>query len=1680
MTKSGEFQSSQAFNHSFPINEYINPNTGSLVVSMALVNLHGINRSIDLNVNLVHTAGSSGLLGLPDGWGLGVPFIAHGCSFTCQGKTSLIDPDWTDKYGYKSGLRYVNDHGIKFERIVPSQQVPSGIGYYGYRFTYSDGACDYFDETGKLIEHNDAFKNSVLCYYTDPAGDIFGNRLDYVVDSFGQTIRFGYAPNQFIVSLPSNATTTIEFSPKGIYYISDDQGNKTIFDYTEVTGQTVVSSIEYPTGLQTRISYDALSALKEDGSSFAIPAVTRLTHLDASQAILDDTEYIYGSETDRNTYTGARAGYKMTGAGDSVMDSKNETYRYDVFVRKYDSKGKVLSAQRSYYNYLHLPIDEVSYLVDNNGKIQNGNKVSYLYPSAGTEGAEMVNYVKPIEITNYVFSTAKNDYISVKQTKNTYNQFGHLLTNAEFVFDPSRQTFIPMNTNTYQYVKTSEWAEMPENSVFSDEVTGYQRKVTFALTEDKRNIGSAVVWHSSGRGKDWKPWKKKSFSYDTKGRQVRWELTWVEGCSGQVGKVESTHREESYAYDPKTHLLMMTATDAEGGKTVSSYNVSLPGSPLVKRVTPAKNVFTRKYDSLGQKIEETGPEGNSSTISYNIHAKNGRNSIIKIGPTGYTVEICYDALCRAIKMADNGDPTCKETDITRVLSEACYDELGRLVSRTNEIGQATTYTYDALGRPTCIVDPLGNETTTVYDDAGLNSRIYINGDLRKNIQQDGMGRVVHESVYPDSTDTGLSRFGTTKYSYDGFGLKIKEVSCHAPITNPDAAVISTEVTDSVDVEGKIIASQYVGYSGAKITVNQTTTYDLLGNAIARNKKTEYEDGRTFTHSGNTFEFNSSGKLVVVRTPLGQKETSKYDMDGRLSEKKRFDGTSFCYEYDGIGNVKKISSEGRSIEYTYFRNNQVKTITSGDQTIEYSYYPNGAAKSVTFPDGKRQLYEIDRFDRIISQTDAFGVTTKTTFDELGRVATKTHLSDTLTYRYGTINHTKGVPTGVDLTGTTTIKRDFQLDGFNNLRSISAVDQSGNRILDVLYGRDDTQRLNTMTLKSDVCQDPAVNLHREFTYDGLGQLGAVSTKYTKGGKTETSSYLFDGNKNVVEKNVNGHKTSFTFNEIDQLVQDGVTYDVNGRMTADGSGRTYSYNQFDQLVEVSKEEGLKLISNRYYPNGALAEIQGATSTCKHYYNSGAVNAISKTKTGKKQTSLSFLSSDGERFAVFESGQPPEYFLKANHSTSLTIQNGKYTSLDYDAYGGKQSDFASDIGGGFTWNQEYCDPDSGLVYLRSRWYSPGMMRFMSLDNLLNDNRYSYCEGDPVGNVDPTGESSAEWATIGIIAAVAVASVVTAGVGAAVAGGLIMKFSLSTTAASLISSSFSSAAGSVAGDLTYSLVSGQSVDGGAMVANAMIGAVSAGAGTAAGNVAGTAAMSLAKTNQMSWQAITNIGLITSGAAGGLSGAAACSAMNAIYYNQPFFSTDSLINVVSGAIGGAGGGVLGSKSFLGMKEEILPAPLTRQDFNSISWAAPDQNVRLSRKLLVMAPDNVAQETAKDIIKNHGDYNAVFNVNTGNGAIQSYDTIAAHGMNGTIFARIEYQGNSYLSPISGKLFAQYLVERNPLGINQSSDPVKLISCFGASGNAQTIANQLRRPVFAGYGLIDPVNHDTSSWRRFDPQ
>ena len=85
----------------------------------------------------------------------------------------------------------------------------------------------------------------------------------------------------------------------------------------------------------------------------------------------------------------------------------------------------------------------------------------------------------------------------------------------------------------------------------------------------------------------------------------------------------------------------------------------------------------------------------------------------------------------------------------------------------------------------------------------------------------------------------------------------------------------------------------------------------------------------------------------------------------------------------------------------------------------------------------------------------------------------------------------------------------------------------------------------------------------------------------------------------------------------------------------------------------------------------------------------------------------------------------------------NGRVTKdYEYDAFGVVDNENATDIN---PWRYcgEYYDTETGNIFLRARYYDPSTGSFITEDPVRDGvNWYSYCAGNPVNRLDPSGLS--------------------------------------------------------------------------------------------------------------------------------------------------------------------------------------------------------------------------------------------------------------------------------------------------------------------------------------------------------
>ena len=261
---------------------------------------------------------------------------------------------------------------------------------------------------------------------------------------------------------------------------------------------------------------------------------------------------------------------------------------------------------------------------------------------------------------------------------------------------------------------------------------------------------------------------------------------------------------------------------------------------------------------------------------------------------------------------------------------------------------------------------------------------------------------------------------------------------------------------------------------------------------------------------------------------------------------------------------------------------------------------------------------------------------------------------------------------------------------------------------------------------------VNATITYTYDPLGRL--TQATYSDG---TYFKYTYDAVGNRLSEETAGVTiNAYTYDAANRLASvDGIpyTWDDNGNLLSDGLN-TYAYDYANRLLSVSR--GAQTVGSYQY-NGKGDRIRQT------------VNGVTTNYTLDLNTGLTQVLTDGTNTYQYGNGRILQdsaagkaYFLgdALGSVRQLADAGGNVTlSRSYTPFG----EVLSSAGGGasvYGYTGEATD-NTGMIYLRARYYAPGQGRFMSRDTWAGDenmpmsyNAWLYTYANPINYVDPTG----------------------------------------------------------------------------------------------------------------------------------------------------------------------------------------------------------------------------------------------------------------------------------------------------------------------------------------------------------
>ena len=260
----------------------------------------------------------------------------------------------------------------------------------------------------------------------------------------------------------------------------------------------------------------------------------------------------------------------------------------------------------------------------------------------------------------------------------------------------------------------------------------------------------------------------------------------------------------------------------------------------------------------------------------------------------------------------------------------------------------------------------------------------------------------------------------------------------------------------------------------------------------------------------------------------------------------------------------------------------------------------------------------------------------------------------------------------------------------------------------YTYDSLSRVPTRTVKN--LSDDSVVSTETFSYDSAGNVTSAPD----------SSFQYDTNNRLIS--FNGNAVSYDLDG--NMLSNGslsCTYDSANRLLTAG-GHTYTYDAADvRIRNLCADEDT---TYTYDPHAKLSRLLCKTTNnvvTKYVYGMGLIG---------EEVNNAFKT----------------YHFDARGST-IAITNASGNIIDtfaYDTYGKLISRTGtSSVIFGYNGRDGVVTDDNGLIYMRARYYSPVMKRFINgdiipgkLSNAITLNRFAYANGNPVSFVDPFGLS--------------------------------------------------------------------------------------------------------------------------------------------------------------------------------------------------------------------------------------------------------------------------------------------------------------------------------------------------------
>ena len=633
----------------------------------------------------------------------------------------------------------------------------------------------------------------------------------------------------------------------------------------------------------------------------------------------------------------------------------------------------------------------------------------------------------------------------------------------------------------------------------------------------------------------------------------------------------------------------------------------------------------------------------------------------------------------------------------------------RTLVSVNQGTPAATFTYDEEGRPLTVVKqgPTGNVTTkteysgaqgtygnatkVIEDFGGINrttETLTFDEIGRAVVVKDAMNRVI-ETVYdPAGNVTEVKRTSGTPKTFASYSYN------YATQQTANYGTL-TEAIDHVGGVRQELFYHGAAQGGATGQVSKTEEWSYPASGLEPLYKVEYD-------------YNDAGDRAYTKytTPNGVRE----------------------YEYTDYISVGSTDDKRVFRTMTALLNQNPEP-----EQFHYSYDSAGRLVHAAFMQVPKDAQTSYLTDQARTRAHAYYL-----YDEGGRIKELHTLFGNYTYNEN--------PQLEYYTYTKVLKQAYVYDQETSLRS------------DAYFYQKAAASNNWSQVR-----------HETYGYDELGQLtsanyggGATNWTYDPAGNRSGTGYAYDKlnrmtaspGSNYYQHDILGNRT---WKNYQQSSVQRYVWDEMGRLSSlCGLTQGAKYHYRVDGLRVKKVEGLTIAwidddndeESKEEASGHYDEYWATNKPTTRYYYDGQMGFEDDYTTnpgGGPQVTVTRYALGARGIDGIETttaqGSTAVYPVYDGHgnmiATLARATNDSFTRQHnrvYDAWGNVTSGSGGDQG--YVANLGHRkDAESGLTYMRARYYEPGTGRFISQDPSKDgQNWYVYAANNPVNNVDPTG----------------------------------------------------------------------------------------------------------------------------------------------------------------------------------------------------------------------------------------------------------------------------------------------------------------------------------------------------------